>query len=281
MNIGEKIYNLRREKKLSQGDLADLLQVSRQSVSKWENNTATPDLQKIIKLSEVFEVSLDDLVKGETAETEKVTEYIVKHERMPGRKIAGIILICLAFLISVLAFIPVGLIYASPLIVCAIICFICKSNVLLKCIWVVYIAVSLFLSFSTGISLWNIRAVFVWRDTMLSTQKTATVISFVVMLVMIGITVLVLSKNSCNNIALLKRNTILFWSFWGVSKILSFVNSKVMNAFIEKKLAENTGHIDDVVHFFNVPGALLNLAALVLFTAALTYTVKLIKNRKQ
>ena len=64
-------------------------------------------------------------------------------------------------------------------------------------------------------------------------------------------------------------------------KLQSFVNSKVMNAFIEKKLAENTGHIDDVVHFFNVPGALLNLAALVLFTAALTYTVKLIKNRKQ
>lgn len=38
MNLGETIYNLRKEKKLSQGDLAEQLSVSRQSVSKWENN---------------------------------------------------------------------------------------------------------------------------------------------------------------------------------------------------------------------------------------------------
>ena len=50
MKLGEKIYNLRTSKNLSQGDLAEMLGVSRQSISKWENNSAMPDLEKIIKL---------------------------------------------------------------------------------------------------------------------------------------------------------------------------------------------------------------------------------------
>ena len=65
MNLGETIYNLRKEKKLSQGDLAEQLSVSRQSVSKWENNSAVPDLDKLVKLSTISGVSLDELVKGE------------------------------------------------------------------------------------------------------------------------------------------------------------------------------------------------------------------------
>ena len=47
MNLGENIYRLRAEKNMSQGDLADALEVSRQSVSKWENNSATPELDKL------------------------------------------------------------------------------------------------------------------------------------------------------------------------------------------------------------------------------------------
>ena len=63
MSLGETIYKLRIEKNLSQGDLAERLEVSRQSVSKWENDSAVPDLAKIVKLSEVFDVSIDELVK--------------------------------------------------------------------------------------------------------------------------------------------------------------------------------------------------------------------------
>ncbi|MBP3399269.1 MAG: helix-turn-helix transcriptional regulator [Erysipelotrichaceae bacterium] len=65
MNLGKKIYEQRIKKNLSQEDLANLLNVSRQSVSKWENNNTVPDLEKMIKLSEIFEISLDELVKGE------------------------------------------------------------------------------------------------------------------------------------------------------------------------------------------------------------------------
>ena len=103
MSLGETIYRLRTEKSLSQGDLAEMLEVSRQSISKWENNSAVPDLEKIIKLSEIFEVSLDELVKGEDTPRRSTTvteapQEIKKENGFPPRKVAGTILLCMAFL---------------------------------------------------------------------------------------------------------------------------------------------------------------------------------------
>ena len=57
MDLGEMIYKLRTEKNMSQGDLAEALGVSRQSVSKWETNQSVPDLDKIVKLSKIFGVT--------------------------------------------------------------------------------------------------------------------------------------------------------------------------------------------------------------------------------
>ena len=62
---GERLARLRAQAGLSQDDLAERLDVSRQSVSKWENNISVPDLDKLVKLGEVFGISLDELVKGE------------------------------------------------------------------------------------------------------------------------------------------------------------------------------------------------------------------------
>ena len=58
MNLGENIYRLRAEQNLSQGDLADALEVSRQSVSKWENNSAVPELEKLIKMAQIFGITI-------------------------------------------------------------------------------------------------------------------------------------------------------------------------------------------------------------------------------
>lgn len=74
MKIGENIYKLRTEKNMSQTDLANALEVSRQSVSKWENNSAVPDLERIVNMSRIFEVTLDELVFGESAEKPSVPE---------------------------------------------------------------------------------------------------------------------------------------------------------------------------------------------------------------
>ena len=67
MSLGENIYKHRTAKNWSQTDLAYELDVSRQSVSKWENDSAVPDLDKLIKMKQIFEVSIDELVFGETS----------------------------------------------------------------------------------------------------------------------------------------------------------------------------------------------------------------------
>ena len=70
MTLGQNIARLRAQKNLSQGDLADALEVSRQSVSKWETDASIPELDKLLRLAELFGVTLDELVKGENAQPE-------------------------------------------------------------------------------------------------------------------------------------------------------------------------------------------------------------------
>ncbi len=71
MTIADRILELRRAKGISQEELADKIGVSRQAVSKWESEQAVPDLDRIIILSEFFEVTTDFLLKG--IESDKVT----------------------------------------------------------------------------------------------------------------------------------------------------------------------------------------------------------------
>ncbi len=74
MTLGEKIYRLRTEKNLSQEAFGDCLGVSRQSVSKWETDQSTPELEKIIAISELFGVSTDYLLKDGTNRAESPAE---------------------------------------------------------------------------------------------------------------------------------------------------------------------------------------------------------------
>ena len=167
MKLGEKIYNLRTAKNLSQGDLAEMLGVSRQSISKWENNSAMPDLEKIIKLSDIFEVSIDEMVKGDatlsgkqanTAGAAPKVEYVqvVQKQTIEGRKIAGIILFCMAFLLTfgilLLTGSLGGIIYAIPFLLCGIICFTVKKHTGLVCCWTTYVIIDIFLQLATGSS---------------------------------------------------------------------------------------------------------------------------------
>ena len=64
LNIADRIQHLRKAQGLSQEELADRIGVSRQAVSKWESEQSTPDIEKIILLSECFAVSTDYLLKG-------------------------------------------------------------------------------------------------------------------------------------------------------------------------------------------------------------------------
>jgi transcriptional regulator with XRE-family HTH domain len=64
MNFGEKLYRLRKGKGLSQEALADMLNVSRQAVSRWEGDLSYPETDKIIALSEIYGVTVDSLLKN-------------------------------------------------------------------------------------------------------------------------------------------------------------------------------------------------------------------------
>ncbi len=64
MSMAERIQHLRKSKGISQEDLADKIGVSRQSVSKWESAQSSPDIEKVILLSEYFGTTTDYLLKG-------------------------------------------------------------------------------------------------------------------------------------------------------------------------------------------------------------------------
>ena len=70
MNLGERLFELRKSKGLTQDDVAEKLNVTRQTVSKWETNQSTPDFDKIIPLCELYGISADELLKGEKQSTE-------------------------------------------------------------------------------------------------------------------------------------------------------------------------------------------------------------------
>lgn len=73
--FGERLYELRNKNNLSQEELAEVLDVSRQSISKWENDKAYPEMTRLLFMSDYFDVSLDYLMRGIKKENneEKVT----------------------------------------------------------------------------------------------------------------------------------------------------------------------------------------------------------------
>lgn len=75
MTFGERLYELRNINNLSQEELAEVLDVARQSISKWENDKAYPEMTRLLFMSDYFDVSLDYLMRGIEKENneEKVT----------------------------------------------------------------------------------------------------------------------------------------------------------------------------------------------------------------
>ena len=177
MSLGTNISRLRAEKHLSQGDLAEALDVSRQSVSKWETDASVPDLDKLVKLSQVFDVSLDELVTGAAPSAEEAPPreagtpppQAVASGRLPGRKIAGIVLFCMAFLtflvLTAVGGVLEGLILAMPFLVCGIICFAARRRPGLWCAWAMYLMADVFFHYGTGLNWTYIFATFSWEQT--------------------------------------------------------------------------------------------------------------------
>ena len=170
MKLGENIIRLRSKAGLSQEQLAQLLGVSRQSVSKWETGSATPDLVHLLRLCEIFSTSLDALVglqpqpnsEPAAAELRACRSRAVRNgcraETGPfGPSGCGLVLLSMAFLIMLAclmmgARLLEGLFFALPFALCGVICISVSFHPGLWCGWALYALFTLLLPLTTGIT---------------------------------------------------------------------------------------------------------------------------------
>lgn len=155
MSLGETILKLRTQRSMSQEELAAELDVSRQSVSKWETNASTPELDKLIKIAELFNVTLDSLVFEKEPEITQSDKSCESKSPVNTRIIVGTILLCFGFvvflLLTVLGGILSGILFSLPFVLCALVCFFVKRFTVLWCLWALYISVDLYLHWATGL----------------------------------------------------------------------------------------------------------------------------------
>ena len=119
MELGKRIRAYRQEAQLSQEELAERIYVTRQTVSNWENDKNYPDINSLIMLGEVFQVSLDTLIKGDidVMKAEIKREDVEKLNRYSG--IMGLCMLAMAIFtvplkkwIGYWAFVPFGIVWA-------------------------------------------------------------------------------------------------------------------------------------------------------------------------
>ena len=111
MNLGNKIAKLRKDSNLSQEDLAEKVGVTRQTISKWKLEETSPDINQVKKLSNIFKISLDELVNNDInnilikkiSNTEKLSEIILKGLKIAGKiGIIYLIFICILIIFTIL-----------------------------------------------------------------------------------------------------------------------------------------------------------------------------------
>ncbi len=106
MTIGERIKAYRKEKGLSQEQMAEALNVSRQAITKWESGKGLPDIENLIVLSRTFGVSLDEMVGEEASFQEKIGDQ--KRKRINALTIAMFVFWAAALVKIVLGSIGIG-----------------------------------------------------------------------------------------------------------------------------------------------------------------------------
>ena len=224
MNLGNTILRLRTEHNLSQEDLAAALGVSRQSISKWETNASTPELDKLVKLSEVFGVSLDELVLDRKPQPEQPTAPTPaeRDRHFPARKIVGTILLCFGVLFFFLLLLLGGdflggLIFSSPFLLCGTICLVFSKNIGLWCSWAVFFAVNTYLRWATGVN-WRLTLMtFRYEPSMNYVRLIMAWVELLFILLLIVITVLRFRKLPLERS---KRTLWLLAAGWAVLAIL-------------------------------------------------------------
>ena len=120
MEIGKKLKNARIEAGLTQEKAAEKIDVSRQTISNWENEKSYPDIISVIALSDLYSVSLDELLKGDqkmAEHLEESTNVVKSNKKLTGAILLNIILMILLIALNML--LPEGT-YYLVIVFCAV-----------------------------------------------------------------------------------------------------------------------------------------------------------------
>lgn len=277
--IGEKIYKLRTDKNLSQGDLADMLNVSRQSISKWENNITTPDLDKIIQMSDIFRVSIDELVRGnnETTHIENMATSSSTQSQVSLHFIIGVILLNFAIL-TILLFILLrsfltGLLLAIPLVVCGCICIICKRNCGLWCAWALFIIAYVFMYYLTGVTPSSLLLPLWLKQGVNRSYLIAGGIELLIIIVLLFSTIKIFGKIPVPLNSNTKRKLIGGWILF----ILLYITELFISKYFVSKLISN---IISFGAMYSIVSCLFGVLKLLLFAYMLQFSIRYRKSKK-
>ena len=180
MSLGQTISQLRTQRKLTQDDLANQLEVSRQSVSKWETDASTPELDKLMRMADLFGVTLDELVCGARpaepgaagpAETDRPSgagENVPRAQLVLGGVLLGVGLLGLLILLLLAGAnsLLFGAFFLSPFLICGAVCLKARRHVGLWCAWAVYVPQQIYWTYATGLTWQTILFTAQWTPQM-------------------------------------------------------------------------------------------------------------------
>ncbi len=290
MSLGTNISRLRQKKGMSQEALAQTLEVSRQSVSKWETDVSVPELEKLLRLAELFDVSLDELIRDirprenppEPAAPEVRTVY-VEREPAPARRTVGIVLLTAAALavliIGLYIGLPMGLMAAAPFVICGMICLFCRRRPGLWCAWAAFGVVSLFVTVTNG-TRWD-TALFTLRYRAYSAGNTmADVVSLAELLAVLGL--ILWTALSFRDVAVPrgKKTWLILGAGWlirlaGLPALGTAINNAVLS------VAEGGALPPRLLTIRSVAVTVLAYAGLALTTVLVVYTAAAVRGRRK
>lgn len=126
MSLGKRLIELRKEKHLSQEEVAEKLNVTRQTVSKWETDQSSPDFDKILPLCELFGISPDELVTGRKEKAEEEKNTITDNVESQKKRTTGLVTGILLYFVSIAwIMVTIPVFKMNPIISSAIFILIC------------------------------------------------------------------------------------------------------------------------------------------------------------
>ena len=295
MTLGQNICRLRTERGLSQGDLADALEVSRQSISKWETDASIPELEKLLRLSELFHITLDELVKGPdgsvetpppapeppTAEApaqDPEAELLRALDRGVNRTVGWVLLGFGALLTLLLAMLGdglAGLLLASPLFLCGVICLTAKRRAGLWCAWACGLLGLVWLRATTGIG---------WTDifrapSTVFRSDVAQIVSWAIAVFLLLLLIGTVRSFRDQVLPWEKRNIGKYAGLWGLYLVGRWAVNRFLFAAWAMKVF-SSGNTQSAAVAYSITNILWEVALLAALALLLVKTAALLRGRK-